>query len=221
MLLFPGVWHRYRPSPAVGWSESWIELGGRQIDELHRSRVITSRKPIHVVGGIPEILHHLIAGRQLAQRKPPGFQVRLGLLGLQILTYMAWRPSLPAPHPCGLSRWCGRRSICWGLHPAARCPPKRSRGACMSATPISGAHSRRRRASRPRNTGWNFVSGARAISSATRTRRSRRSLSCWTTILHFISRSTSRSGLPSRRVNGGEMGEIIPAWRRSADARLD
>ncbi|MFZ5829980.1 MAG: helix-turn-helix domain-containing protein, partial [Planctomycetota bacterium] len=28
MVLFPDVWHRYRPERDCGWSESWISLGG-------------------------------------------------------------------------------------------------------------------------------------------------------------------------------------------------
>src|SRR5471030_404916 len=33
-LLFPGVWHRYRPIMATGWTESWIEVGGPYLDQL-------------------------------------------------------------------------------------------------------------------------------------------------------------------------------------------
>jgi AraC-like DNA-binding protein len=28
MMLFPDVWHRYRPHPGTGWREYWISLGG-------------------------------------------------------------------------------------------------------------------------------------------------------------------------------------------------
>jgi AraC-like DNA-binding protein len=28
MMLFPDVWHRYRPDPGTGWTEYWISLGG-------------------------------------------------------------------------------------------------------------------------------------------------------------------------------------------------
>src|ERR1700748_2403675 len=39
-ILFPGVWHRYRPDPAVGWTESWIEVKGPFLDRLRRAGVI-------------------------------------------------------------------------------------------------------------------------------------------------------------------------------------
>jgi AraC-like DNA-binding protein len=35
LLLPPGVWHRYRPQRAVGWTESWLCVNG---DYLHRLR---------------------------------------------------------------------------------------------------------------------------------------------------------------------------------------
>jgi AraC-like DNA-binding protein len=28
MMLYPDVWHRYRPNPGTGWTEYWISLGG-------------------------------------------------------------------------------------------------------------------------------------------------------------------------------------------------
>lgn len=33
-LLLPNTWHRYRPDPKIGWTESWIELQGPVVNEL-------------------------------------------------------------------------------------------------------------------------------------------------------------------------------------------
>lgn len=33
-LLLPGVWHRYRPDPVSGWTESWLETQGPLVDTL-------------------------------------------------------------------------------------------------------------------------------------------------------------------------------------------
>lgn len=40
VLLFPGVWHRYRPHAETGWTEKWVELGGEAIDRLLAVEVI-------------------------------------------------------------------------------------------------------------------------------------------------------------------------------------
>ncbi len=31
-ILLPGVWHRYRPDPKVGWTEEWFEVRGPAVD---------------------------------------------------------------------------------------------------------------------------------------------------------------------------------------------
>lgn len=33
-LLLPGMWHRYRPDPASGWTESWLETQGSLVETL-------------------------------------------------------------------------------------------------------------------------------------------------------------------------------------------
>jgi AraC-like DNA-binding protein len=34
LFLFPGVWHRYRPDPKVGWDERWISYNGELLHRL-------------------------------------------------------------------------------------------------------------------------------------------------------------------------------------------
>jgi AraC-like DNA-binding protein len=34
IFLFPGVWHRYRPEPKVGWTERWISFNGEMLHRL-------------------------------------------------------------------------------------------------------------------------------------------------------------------------------------------
>jgi AraC-like DNA-binding protein len=90
MVVFPGVWHRYRPHPARGWTEHWIELQGSIIEGWRREKLLDPATPLHPLGVAPEILAIFSAAGQLARTKPLGFQVSLGLLGLQILPHLAW-----------------------------------------------------------------------------------------------------------------------------------
>jgi AraC-like DNA-binding protein len=34
IVIFPGVWHRYRPAATVGWSERWLSFNGQMLDQL-------------------------------------------------------------------------------------------------------------------------------------------------------------------------------------------
>lgn len=91
-ILFPGVWHRYRPDPAVGWTESWIEVRGPYLDRLRRAGVIDPRRPVYATPPAVEIEQHYETAAALARIKPPGFTVRLGLLAAEILALLRWSP---------------------------------------------------------------------------------------------------------------------------------
>ncbi len=86
LVLFPGVWHRYRPTPAEGWTEHWLELQGPFIERLRQNKILDPRHPIYRVGDAPEIMAAMSSAEHLTRLKPPGFQVQLGFIGLQFLT---------------------------------------------------------------------------------------------------------------------------------------
>jgi AraC-like DNA-binding protein len=43
LLLFPGEWHRYRPSPRTGWSEYWLGFEGEEAARIMRAFFSRSR----------------------------------------------------------------------------------------------------------------------------------------------------------------------------------
>jgi AraC-like DNA-binding protein len=89
-ILFPGVWHRYRPDPGVGWTESWIEVKGPSIDRLRRAKIIDPRHPVYPTHSGVEIEQIFETAASLARIKPAGFTVRLGLLAAEILAVLRW-----------------------------------------------------------------------------------------------------------------------------------
>ncbi|HEX4140471.1 MAG TPA: AraC family transcriptional regulator [Candidatus Methylacidiphilales bacterium] len=91
-VLFPGVWHRYRPDPAVGWTESWLEVRGPFLDRLRRAGVLDPRHPVYATPAALEIEQLFEQAATLARIKPPGFTVRLGLLAAEILALLRWSP---------------------------------------------------------------------------------------------------------------------------------
>lgn len=45
VILFPDIWHRYQPLPAVGWREYWVELRGAIMPNLQREGIFSPRDP--------------------------------------------------------------------------------------------------------------------------------------------------------------------------------
>ena len=46
-LLFPGVWHSYRPDPKTGWEDYWVGFNGSYVYELCRRNVLSAENPIY------------------------------------------------------------------------------------------------------------------------------------------------------------------------------
>jgi AraC-like DNA-binding protein len=46
LLTFPGDWHRYRPTPSIGWQEYWIGFEGEIADRLVDRGIISAKQPI-------------------------------------------------------------------------------------------------------------------------------------------------------------------------------
>jgi AraC-like DNA-binding protein len=72
LLLFPGIWHRYRPVKTVGWDESWIGFGGDYADRIMHGFFPPDRAVIRV-GYDENLLHHMRATVDLMQAMPAGY----------------------------------------------------------------------------------------------------------------------------------------------------
>ena len=69
-LLVPGLWHRYRPNPAVGWTERWLAFSGPAVTRLADEGRLDPRPPLW-----PRQLDAGLCGRldvilQLLDRRP-------------------------------------------------------------------------------------------------------------------------------------------------------
>ncbi len=85
VVLHPGVWHRYRPDPGTGWTESWLELRGAHLDRLLKNGILDPRRSVFHRPQDAELEAAWERARQTAWTKPPHFTVRLGAIGLEIL----------------------------------------------------------------------------------------------------------------------------------------
>lgn len=88
-MLFPGVWHRYRPDPAIGWEESWVELSGATVDRLRQGRILSPKAPVRRRALAANLEGLLEAVHARARRPAPGFDPELAARGLAVLA--AWQ----------------------------------------------------------------------------------------------------------------------------------
>jgi len=70
LMVFPGVWHRYRPDRKTGWDEYWVSFN---MDRRVANGFFSPQRPVLVTGQQPSILapYQVILDR--LRREPPGF----------------------------------------------------------------------------------------------------------------------------------------------------
>jgi len=88
LVLFPGVWHRYRPNPETGWVEHWIECGGPVFDEAARSGLIQPRHSVLKTGLASDFSDCFERCHSLAQIDALANQDLLSTLGLHLLAML-------------------------------------------------------------------------------------------------------------------------------------
>lgn len=88
MLLFPGVWHRYAPDPATGWSERWIELRGPVLKRLQRAGVLSPDAPLRTLGKAREVEALFSRIHDRLQEPGGGFDPEMSAWALQLLAQL-------------------------------------------------------------------------------------------------------------------------------------
>jgi AraC-like DNA-binding protein len=76
-VVLPKIWHRYRPNPETGWTESWLEVQGATVDNLIRVGVFfasTALQAVERAAGLEEALDRLHGRARMAR---PGFDPEL------------------------------------------------------------------------------------------------------------------------------------------------
>ncbi len=87
ILLFPNVWHRYRPKESTGWEEYWVGFSGTYAQYLLEQECFSPQNPIIKVGFNNEFLDtfskliEMVGAKQETDRKLLSFLV-IQLLGI-------------------------------------------------------------------------------------------------------------------------------------------
>lgn len=68
ILLFPGLWHRYKPSKGSGWKEYWLSWNGERLYRLMKKglldpnrAVLAVKRPDEIIAAFEKILNHVQA----------------------------------------------------------------------------------------------------------------------------------------------------------------
>jgi AraC-like DNA-binding protein len=88
ILLFPGVWHRYRPAKNTGWVEHWIECQGPVFDAALREGLIRPDRSLLKAGVLLDWNDCFERCHSLARMDAVANQDLLSTLGLHLLALL-------------------------------------------------------------------------------------------------------------------------------------
>lgn len=100
-IVFPEVWHRYRPDPLTGWQESWVGFAGNFAEELRKAGTLTPEQPIHRIGNSEMLLAQFQLIQDEVKSEALGFRSIAGTALMQILALATNLPKRKAEenHP--------------------------------------------------------------------------------------------------------------------------
>ena len=78
-LLFPGVWHRYRPDPRTGWDEHWVECDGEQWRRRVALHGLRPEQPLWRIGPDERLLRAFADILDILRCEPPDYPLLLGV----------------------------------------------------------------------------------------------------------------------------------------------
>ena len=88
MVLFPGIWHRYRPAAKTGWVEHWIECQGPVFEEAARTGLVEPEHCLLNGGLIGDFSDCFERCHGLARLDALANQDLLSTLGLHLLAML-------------------------------------------------------------------------------------------------------------------------------------
>lgn len=88
MILFPGIWHRYRPDPGTGWVEHWIECQGPVFNEAARTGLIQPKHSLLKTGLSRDLSDGFERCHNLARVDAMANQDLLSTLGVHLLALL-------------------------------------------------------------------------------------------------------------------------------------
>jgi AraC-like DNA-binding protein len=84
-ILFPGMWHTYRPLPEIGWEAYWVGFRGDFVENLTEKGFLIQNNPFYQVGYNETIVNLFQEINENSKREEPGAQALLGGIVMHML----------------------------------------------------------------------------------------------------------------------------------------
>ncbi len=87
MLLFPGVWHRYRPNRSTGWDEQWVGFDGQQARRIMRA-LFSPKQPVLRIGPQADLLGLMRSVGEALASPVPGYAQIMAARAMEMLALL-------------------------------------------------------------------------------------------------------------------------------------
>jgi AraC-like DNA-binding protein len=84
-ILFPNIWHRFKPDESIGWDEYWVEFDGDFIEHFRSNEFLNPNNPVVSVGLLDALADDFMQIINLINEERPGFQYIASGILLHIL----------------------------------------------------------------------------------------------------------------------------------------
>ena len=85
IMIFPRVWHRYRPDPTTGWVEKWMHFNGELAHRMVEQGVFSPRQPVWRPEDSGRLEAEIDRLQSVVQLRPSENSLRISLQGLAII----------------------------------------------------------------------------------------------------------------------------------------
>jgi len=87
-VIFPGMWHRYKPNKKVGWNENYVGFKGKTAGEFLSHPLFSPAQPVFHLGIKEELLDTYLKIFDLVEKEQPGFQYIASAMVVKLLGYI-------------------------------------------------------------------------------------------------------------------------------------
>ena len=74
LILFPNVWHRYKPDLKIGWNEHFIGFNGNFAQHIFKHELLSKNNPVLKIGFQDNLLQEFMNVISLIDDEKPGYQ---------------------------------------------------------------------------------------------------------------------------------------------------